>query len=387
MARERRGRGPRALRRDVPRVGVDFHAVDGLFQGVRSHLLALFPHVCRARPDIDFTFFLAGVDAVRESPDFDLPNVRAVPMPARDPVRRLLWQLPRLEREHDLDLLHTQYVAPPLARATSVVTLHDVLFLSHPQFFTPFFRLRSRLLMRLSARRAGHVFTVSDWSRREILQRYALDEARVSVVRNAVDHARFRPEEDVLARARIAALGLVPGAYLLTVGRLEPRKNHCGLLRAYARLPADAPPLVVAGQKHFGYAEALRLVDELGLADRVRFLHDVGDDLLPALYRHARVFVFPSWAEGFGLPPLEAMASGVPVVVAEGSALSEVTEGAGVLVDPADPDAIAGALRRVLSDESLARHLAHRGRQRALEFDWSAEGRRAAEVYARLLAA
>jgi glycosyltransferase involved in cell wall biosynthesis len=384
-------RARRTGRRDAPRVGVDFHAVDGIFQGVRSHLLSLYPHVCRARPDVEFYFFLEGVDALRRDPAFDLPNVHTVPMPGRDPVRRLLWQLPRLEREHDLDVLHTQYVAPPRLRATSVVTLHDVLFLSHPQFFTPFFRLRSRVLMKYSARRAGHVFTVSEWSRREILEHYALPEARVSVVRNAVDHQRFRPEEDAGehadARDRIEDLGLVPGHYLLTVGRLEPRKNHSGLLRAFALLPTDVPPLVVAGPRHFGYEEALRLVDELGLAQRVRFLHDVGDDLLPALYRHARLFVFPSWAEGFGLPPLEAMASGVPVIVARGSALSEVTEGAGVLVDPADPVEIAAALRRVLADESLARHLAHRGRQRALQFDWAAEGRRAGDVYARLLAA
>jgi glycosyltransferase involved in cell wall biosynthesis len=268
-----------------------------------------------------------------------------------------------------------------------VVTLHDVLFLSHPQFFTPLFRLRSRLLMQRSARRARHVFTVSDWSRREILARWALDETRVSVVRNAVDHGRFRPADDDASHAIVRAHGLEPGGYLLTVGRLEPRKNHAGLLRAYARLGPDAPPLAVVGQRHFGYARALALVDELGLGGRVRFLEQVEDEALPALYRHARVFVFPSWAEGFGLPPLAAMASGVPVIVARGSALSEVTEGAGLLVDPGDPAAIAAALARVLADPALAADLARRGRARALEFDWRAEGRRAAEVYARLLAA
>ena len=369
----------------VPRrIGVDFHAVDGKHQGSRTHLIELFRRVFRLLPAVDFLLFLDGAARVRDlGEEFTASNVRAIRMPLRNPVARLGWQLPRLELRHRLDLLHVQYVAPLWNRSRVVVTIHDVLFESHPGFFPPFFRLRSRWLVRRTARRAAQVFTVSEFSRAEIAARYGVPEDRLTVLHNAVDRGRFHPGgggESIVERR-----GLRTGGYILSVGRLEPRKNIAALLQAYARLPATGLPLVVAGARDFGFRSLFDLAASLGIAARVRFMEDVADAELPALYRHARLFVFPSFAEGFGLPPLEAMASGVPVISSATTALPEVVGDAALRCDPDDIASLAAGMERLLADPRLAAELASKGLARAHLFQWETAARRVAATYARLL--
>jgi len=367
------------------RIGVDFHVVDGKHQGSRTHLVELYRRVFRLLPAVDFLLFLDGTARLASfGPEFAAPNVRAVRMARRGPVARLAWQLPRLALRHRLDLLHVQYVAPPWGASRFAVTIHDVLFESHPRLFRPLFRLRSRALVRLAARRAAQVFTVSEFSRGEILARYGVPEARVCVIPNAVDPERFRPGND--GAGIVERRGLRPGGYLLTVGRIEPRKNVAGLLRAYARLPATAVPLVVAGACDFGYRDTLALASSLGIGARVRFIENVADEELPALYRHARLFVYPSYAEGFGLPPLEAMASGVPVISSTTTALPEVVGDAALGCDPADVASLAALMQRVLDDPRLAAELRAKGLARASLFGWESGARRVAAAYARLVA-
>lgn len=290
------------------RIGVDFHAFDGKFQGSRSHLIGLYRAMVALCPDFEFVFFLEQTDALRALPGFDRPNVRCVRMPHANPLVRLAWHLPILRKRHRIDILHTQYVVPLWPARGNAVTIHDVLFEKYPEFFTPLFVWRSRWLFRRSARKADMVLTVSEYSRREIAECYGLPPERIGLLLNAVDPAVFHPPQSDES-AVLGARKLTDGGYILTVGRIEPRKDHASLLKAYARLGANAPPLVIVGQRDFGYGAFEAALAAMPPGSDVRVLSDVGDEELAVLLRHAKAFVYPSLAEGFGMPPLEARKS------------------------------------------------------------------------------
>jgi glycosyltransferase involved in cell wall biosynthesis len=331
--------------------------------------------------------FLENTDLLREfSPIFSAANVELVHMPHANPIQRLCWQLPLLQRKYRLDILHTQYILPIPSFSAGIVTIHDILFETHPQYFTPLFRLRSSILMRLSARRALHVFTVSEFSKQAMLSRYRIAPEKISVIHNGVDETKFHPGES--GQDIVESRGLLSKGYLLSVGRLEPRKNHGTLLRAYARLKNVTLPLVIIGQPHFGFDEVFQLIRNLQLEGRVRILSDVQDDELPALYRHAKLFVYPTWAEGFGMPPLEAMASGVPVISSDSTSIPEVAGDAAVLVNPADIDVLANTIDHFLSDQIFYRDMRRRGFKRVKSFQWSIAAKKVRAVYsARLMCA
>lgn len=362
------------------RIGLDMHSVDGIHQGSRTHCLELFSRAARLGTEFTFVAFLAEPERLREeAAGFSLSNVELVTMKHQSSPARLLLQLPLLAQKQRLDLLHTQYIVPPLCPCPTAVTVHDTLFESHPQFFEKAFTYRSKLLVRYSSRKSDLVFTVSGFSRQEMLRRYNLREDRVTNIANGVDLVRFRPGSD--GALEVQALGLKPGAYLLTVGRLEPRKNHAGLLNAYSKLARPRPKLVIVGQRDFGYSELFRLVDTLDLKDEVLFFENVDDSLLPALYRHALAFIYPTWAEGFGMPILEAMASGVPVLTSGGTALSEVAGDAAIYLQPEDAASMSRSIMDVISDAELRASLVRRGLARAACFNWEGSASRLIHSY------
>ena len=353
------------------RVGVDFHLVDGKFQGSRTHILELFSRVIAISPDIEFFLFLDRPELLLNlSRVFQQSNVQAIRMPAGNPLKRLYWDLGRFSARYDLNIMHTQYVLPHVGRCKRAVTIHDVLFETHPQFFTMLFSARSRLFVRHAARNADHVFTVSEFSRAELCRLYGVKKDRISIAYNGVDYDRFATVADD-DNAVLAKWGLEANQYLLSVGRLEPRKNQESLVLAYGLIEANVPPLILVGQRDYGFNNVFAAIRELGLTERVRVLENVDDRELPALYRHASVFAYPSFAEGFGMPVLEAMAAGTPVVTSNTTAISEIAgpEGA-ILVNPADVEEIAAALDTALSDQMLRTRLIAAGRERAQSFTW-----------------
>ena len=359
-----------------PRVGVDFHTFDGLFQGSRSHLLGLYRDAVRRAPEYDFIFFCAQPDKLREAdPAFAMANVQCVAMPHGGGLARLGWQLALLQRKHRIDLLHVQYRMPLLPFGACAVTIHDTLFETHPQFFTKEFLRMARFTGRRSVKKAALLMTVSEFSQQEIARLYNVDPLAITITGNGVNLARFHPvssdgTDEWNGADLVRALGAVPGEYLITVGRLEPRKNHLNLVRAYARMAEPRPPLLIVGQRDFEHDEAFAEVEKLGLAKEITFLERVADAELPALVRHARVFVYPSYAEGFGMPVLEAMASGVPVVTSHTTALVEVAAGAALTVDPDDPQGMADAIERLLFDAGLRRRLVSQGLEVAAKHRW-----------------
>jgi glycosyltransferase involved in cell wall biosynthesis len=369
----------------LPRIGIDFHVVDGIFQGSRTFVLELFAEVIRISPDIQFVLFLENTALLRAfSPIFSSANVELVHMPHANAIKRLCWQLPLLQRKYRLDILHNQYILPIPCFSAGIVTIHDILFESYPQYFTTLFKIRSSLLVRLSAWRAQHIFTISEFSKSEIMSRYGIDQEKISIIYCGVDRTKFfagNAGKDV-----IESKGLISKGYLLSVGRLEPRKNHVSLLRAYACLQNATLPLVIIGQPHFGFDEIFQVIRDLHLESRVYIMSDVTDKELPAFYRHAKLFVYPSWAEGFGMPPLEAMASGTPVISSDTTAIPEVVSDAAVLVSPSDVVALTKAIDHFLTDQVFYDDMQLRGLKQANAFQWSIEAVKVRDIYLETLA-
>lgn len=309
------------------------------------------------------------IGASTRRPDLVPPGIAPIQLAARSQALRLVHRLPRLARR-SARLLHTQYVVPPGLRGPAVVTVHDLSFEHHPEWMAPHDRMVFRALVPRAVRAAARVLTVSEFTKTDIVERYGADPDRVVVTHNGVD-PRFSPDGAVARRE----------PYLLFVGALQPRKDLVTALEALARLP-DAPPLLVVGPAKRRAGEVDAAIDRLGLRSRVELLGHVDADQLAALYRGAAALVFPSRFEGFGLPVLEAMASGAPVVTTTASALPEVAGDAAVLVPPRDPAALAEGIDRALGNAAVLRAA---GLARARQFSWGALAARTLEVYEEVL--
>ena len=312
-------------------------------------------------------------------------NFRAVPANALPYSIREQVQLPlQLTRER-VDLFHApHYVLPTLAPCRSVVTIHDCIHLMFPQYLPN--RLAyayARSILWTASRRASRVMTVSEASKRDIVQFLGIPGDRVVIIPNGIDE-RFNtpPNEEEVARVR--ARYQLDAPFVLYVGNVKPHKNLERLIDAFYRVRqelGDDLRLLLIGDDISKYATFRRAVHRYQLHKYVRFLGFVPDETLAVLYRLAHVFAFPSLYEGFGLPPLEAMASGTPVVTSNVSSLPEVVGDAALLVDPYDPAAIAAAIRRVLTEPGLSADLRRRGLERAREYSWERSVKRIRQIY------
>jgi glycosyltransferase involved in cell wall biosynthesis len=290
----------------------------------------------------------------------------------------LAWRIRRARPA----LLHTPHYNMPLAAgAPAVITVHDLIHLLFPAFSRrPLARLYARAMMSAATRKARLILTDSDCTRRD-LENFGVDPAKIRVIHLGVD-ACFKPPSPA-DRDAAAARWRLPEGYLLYVGNVRAVKNVPRLVEAYRRLKSrrpDAPPLVLAGRHQLSTEETRSLE-----APGVMRLGEVPGSLLPALYAGAAAFVFPSLYEGFGLPPLEAMACGCPVVGSTGGSLPEILGDAALLPDPTDADAISHALEKVLEDTALQEKMRRKGFERAARFTWSEAARRTWAAYQEIL--
>jgi len=353
--------------------------------GVSRYIDRLMAHLPQVDGTFDYVAFvppdLAHVPAGWE--------VRRAPWPvARPPLRIACEQFIQPWQAHRarLALFHAPvYVGPLAVRCPLVVTVHDLSFLRYPHLFRPLKRIYLGVTTRLAVRRARRVIVDSQFTAHELSELWGVAPERIAVAYPGVERDLVAPPPAEIAAVR-ERHGL--DRYILYVGTLEPRKNLETLVEAYAALCRQgrySGALAIAGAVGW-YAEGLaRRIRTLGLASRVRLLGYVPDADLPGLYAGADCFVYPSLYEGFGLPPLEAMACGAPTIVSQAASLPEVVGEAGLQVPPLEVAALVDALSRLLEDAALRVRLSAAGRERARRFTWEATARRVAELYHEIL--
>jgi len=363
------------------RIGIDARKLHDF--GIGTYIRNLLRHLARIDHETEYVLFCRPGD--RPSLGALGENFRTVVETAGNYSVAEQLRVPLALRREGVTLFHApHYVLPPLVACRSVVTIHDCIHLMFPQYLpNRLAHTYARMSISLAARRATRVLTVSESSKRDILRFVDAPPEKIDVIYNAYDE-RFgvEPREEDVVRVRERYQ--LHDEFVLYAGNVKPHKNLERLIQAFdlvRRRGLDHLKLVLIGDEISRYAALRRAVHRHQLHKYVRFLGYLPETTLAVMYRLAGVFVFPSLYEGFGLPPLEAMASGTPVVTSNVSSLPEVAGEAAVLVDPYEPTAIADGIYRVLTDESLRRNLRQRGLARASQFSWEASVRRVRDIY------
>ncbi|GBC82141.1 D-inositol 3-phosphate glycosyltransferase [bacterium HR10] len=354
------------------RIGIDAHAIGSQTAGNETYIKNLIEALAAIDEENEYVLFFTRPEVAEQWRD-RFRNFRVWVVRPHTRYLRIPFSLPWAVWRAQVDLLHVQYAAPPICPRPIVTTIHDLSFEHLPQFYTPRERWLLKLAVGYTARRAARILTVSEYSARDIRATYRVPPERIVVTPEGVS-ALFVPVRD---QERIHAVRRRYGiarAYILSVGSLQPRKNLVRLIRAYVNVRRRDDELdhqlVIVGKKGWLYQDIFRAAQHAPFAEDIIFTGYVPEEDLPALYSGATVFVYPSIFEGFGLPVLEAMACGVPVITSYSSSLPEVVGEAALLVNPYDERAIEEALQQVIWNDAMRRELSERGLRRAQQFSW-----------------
>ena len=344
------------------------------------NLLRYLPSVCNQHR---YTVFLGHKGSRQAFPEM---KTKMTSLPTVNPVVRIFWEQtvqPVQSLKEGIDLLHSlAFVQPILLPCAGIITIYDLSFILFPERLHPLRRLYLRWGTRYSARKAQRVIAISASTKRDIVKLLGVAESKVDVVLCGVDED-FQLLENQRVLDDFRRKRHLPEQMILFVGTIEPRKNLITLLRGYAllRKKVQLPPLVIGGAKGWHHQEVFSVAEELGLREDIIFPGYIPQDELPLWYNAADFFIYPSLYEGFGLPPLEAMACGTPVIISNTSSLPEVVGEAGILVDPDNAEQIAEAMQRVLADNALRAEMRRRGLNRAREFSWQKAAQETVKVY------
>jgi glycosyltransferase involved in cell wall biosynthesis len=369
-------------------IGIDAHAIGARQGGNETYIRQLILALAALDRENTYSIYLAEREAVEEWQSLFArahPNFTVRRLPPPTPIVRAPVALAFELRRRPVDLLHVQYTAPPFCPVPVVATIHDLAFEHHPETFTRRGSWQMKMTVRWTARRAVRLATVSQFSREDLLQTYRLPSEKVVVTYNGVE-PRFQPvpegpDEAAAVRRRWG----ISGPYILALGSLQPRKNLPRLVRAYGALRRNHPSirhqLVIAGRDLWLSGEIHQQIAEEPWAGDIVRTGYVPEQDLPALYRSADLLVYPSFFEGFGLPPVEAMACGVPVVTSQVGSLLEICGEAAQWVDPYDEHSIERAIYEVLTDPARQASLRQAGAVQARRFDWRETAQRTLDLY------
>jgi len=360
------------------RFSVDAHAIGQHLTGNETYIRNLLNCFEVLDREADFIAYISREEAVADVPERFIKRRVAV-----NPFVRLGYDLPRRVAEDRPSLLHVQYTAPLTCSAPIVVSVHDVSFLEYPQYFTSFRAMQLRLTVRRTVKAASCVLTVSEFSKRAILDAYKLPDEKVVVLPNGVSSVFHPVARETAKRSLRTTLPAVP--FIMTVGDLQPRKNHLGLIAAFEDLLRAHPQLphhlVIVGKETW-YAPTVRAAAKKShVADRIHFTGFVDDEELRRLYGACDLFVYPSFYEGFGLPILEAMACGRAVACSNTSAMPEVADSAALLFDPCSKRELVFAMRDLLLNPELRQRMERLGVQRAGMFSWASSAAKTLDLY------
>jgi glycosyltransferase involved in cell wall biosynthesis len=360
------------------RIGIDARTLAAPKTGDRTYCMNLTRALAHVDLDNEYRLYTGHHTPLA---DLDSPRFRQRVLPAVPAWSWTPFALPAALRRDGCDLVHVQYLVPPHCPVPLITTIHDISFRRHPRWFPLKHALLLNLLVPLAIQQAGRVLTCSEYTRREMIALYGTEEQKIVVTPYAADPI-YRPLPDDEARQAVRERFNLRHPYILSVGVLQPRKNLPRLVEAYARIAREVPQhLVLVGKEGWAFEALQRRVAGSGVASRIHFTGYVADADLPPLYAAADLFVYPSLYEGFGLPPLESMACGTPVVTSNSTSLPEVVGDAAVTVDPRDVTALATAIAEVLTSPGRRDQLIEAGLVRARQFSWERTAAETVAVY------
>jgi glycosyltransferase involved in cell wall biosynthesis len=367
-------------------IAIDAHSVGAELGGNESYALNLIEALAQIDQTNAYTLYVTKRAAV-ERFDQRWPNFKVKQTLPHTPLVRIPLTLSRELRRHPVDLLHVQYTAPPFAPCPVVTTIHDLAFEHLPETFNRRSWMQLRLTVRPTARRAAHIITVSEYSRADISRTYGIAPQRITVTPEAAS-TKFFPVTNETELRRVRESYGIQEHYILSLCSIQPRKNLVRLIEAYSSLrgvrpEGKLPQLVLAGKRGWLNTEIFRTAERNALGKDILFTDYVPERDLAGLYSGALCFVYPSYFEGFGLPVVEAMQCGVPVIAGNRTSLPEVIGDAGLLFDPFDTQALVNALAQVIDDSEGRAVLRSKGLERAKSFNWKTTARLTLGVYER----
>lgn len=370
--------------RSLVHIAIDAHSVGAQLAGNETYVTNLIESLAKIDTTNRYSLYVSKREALDRFQG-RWPNFSVRLTLPHTPIVRIPLTLSAELRRNPVDVLHVQFTAPPFPPCPVVVSIHDLSFEHLPLTFKRRSRMQLRFTVRRSARRAERILALSESTRQDIIETYCIPPERVITIPPAAP-ADFAPVADERELQRVRQTYGIEGDYILSVSSIQPRKNLPRLIAAYgslrrARPGVKLPKLALAGKLAWLYDETLRAIKEQGIEDLTVVTGYVPNSDLPALYSGALCFVYPSYFEGFGLPPLEAMTCGTPVIAGDRTSLPEVVADAGLLVDPFSEAAIASAIGRVIDNPNLRADLRVKGLKQAAMFNWRESARRTLEVY------
>jgi len=367
-------------------IAIDAHSVGAELGGNESYAINLIEALAEIDQTNFYTLYVTKRAAI-ERFDRRWPNFKVKQTLPHTPLVRIPLTLSRELRRHPVDVLHVQYTAPPFAPCPVVTTIHDLAFEHLPETFNRRSWMQMRLTVRMTARRAAQIITVSQYSRSDISATYGIAPQRITIAPEAAP-PNFLPVDNETELRRIRESYGIQENYILSLCSIHPRKNLVRLIEAYSclrgvRPEGKLPQLVLAGKRGWLDRETFRAAERNALGTDLLFTGYVAERDLPGLYSGAICFVYPSYFEGFGLPLVEAMQCGAPVIAGNRTSLPEVVGEAGLLFDPFDTQALVKALTQVIDDAEYRAVLRSKGLERAKNFNWKTTAQLTLGVYER----
>ena len=361
------------------KIAIDVHSLGTQSGGNETYYRQLLRGLAGEKSSYQYNLFYTHDGAL--SQDSGDPRFHFEKIP-HNPLVRICSVLPRRLKAIKPDIFHCQYIMPPFVKVPTVVTIHDLAHEHHPEFFHPMEARRMKTLVRWTAGRADHILTVSEFSANDIARRFNVPREKITVAYLAAS-PEFQPRDKSRSQEQIAKVYGINDPFILYVGRIQARKNLVRLVEAFKQVRDQGitAKLVMVGKQDWQAEQLLEKIKTLGLKDTVIFPGYVPFDDLPPFYNAAELFAFPSIFEGFGLPVIESMASGVPTITSFGSSLEEVAGDGALLVDPLDTDSITQALGKALTDQPLRQQLIERGLRRSAQFKPEMLAQKALGVY------
>lgn len=368
------------------KIGIDAHAVEREGSGNCTYISNLLLALKEIDDKNEYILYATDKNhAFYDSFNGSL-NFRIRQLIVKNPFFRIPFFLARQTYKDFLDILHVQYNAPPIHKGKLVVTIHDLGFLHLPETFSRSEAMRLKILTKFTANKSEKIITGSEYSKNDIIRSYGIDGKKIAVIPYGVSQD-FDSNKDSQETLAVLKKYNIPDKYMLNVGRLNPRKNFTSLVQAFNKLKKTHPlphKLVIVGIEDYNTSQILRSIKEIDKGD-ILFTGFVAKVDLPFIYSQAEIFIYPSLFEGVGLPILEAMKSGVPVVTSNTTSLQEIVQDAAITVDPLDVEALSQAVWTLLSDSRLREDYIEKGLVRSQDFSSEIMAQQMIEIYKDIL--